>query len=112
MHEGVISKADKPTPGMVVDPKKSGDVRICVDLKLLNESALRETHLLPGVDETLAQLTRTTVMSKLDAKSGFWQISLAKESHELTTFIMSFWRYCFNKLPFGILNISRKEWMV
>ena len=51
-------------------PKKSGD--ICVDLKPLNENVLRETHPLPGVDETLTQLTGATVMTKLDANSGFW----------------------------------------
>ena len=102
---GVISKVDKATlwcAGMVMDPKKSGDVRICVDLKPLNESVLRETHPLPGVDEALAQLTGATVMSKLGANSGFWQIPLAKNCRELTTFITPFGRYCFNKLPFGI----------
>ena len=102
---GVISKVDKPThccAGMVVVPKKSGEVRICVDLKPLNESVLRETHPLPGVNETLAQLTGATVMSKLDANNGFWLIPLSKDSHELTTFITPFGRYCFNKLPFGI----------
>ena len=102
---GVISKVDKPTlwcAGMVVVPKKSGDVRICVDLKPLNENVLRETHPPPGIDETLAQLTGATVMSKLDANSGFWQIPLAQESREITTIITPFGRYCFNKLPFGI----------
>ena len=102
---GVISKVQEPTcwcAGMVVVPKKSGEVRICVDLKPLNESVLRETHPLPGVDETLAKLTGATVMSKLDANSGFWQITLSKDSRELTTFITPFGRYCFNKLPFGI----------
>ena len=102
---GVISKVDKPTlwcTGVMVVPKKSGDVRICVDLKPLNESVLRETHPLPGVDETLAQLTGATVMSKLDANGGFWQIPLSKDCRELTTFITPFGRYCFNKLPFGI----------
>ena len=104
---GVISKVDQPTlwcAEMVVVPKKSGDVRICVDLKPLNESVLRETHPLPGLDETLAQLTGATVMSKLDANSGFWQIPLSKDSRELTTFITPLGRYCFNKLPFGISN--------
>ena len=84
---GVISKVDKPTrwcAGMVVVPKKSGEVCICVDLKPLNESGLRETHPLPGVDETL---TGATVMSKLDANSGFWQIPLSRDYRELTTFI-------------------------
>lgn len=40
----VISKVEAPTPwcaGMVVVPKKSGAVRICVDLKPLNENVLR-----------------------------------------------------------------------
>ena len=102
---GVISKVEEPTPwcaGMVVVPKKSGKLRICVDLKPLNESVLRETHPIPKVDETLAQLAGATVFSKLDANSGFWQIPLEKDSRLLTTFITPSGRYCFNKLPFGI----------
>ena len=102
---GVISKVDEPTPwcaSMVVVPKKSSSIRICVDLKPLNESVLREVHPLPKVDETLAQLTGAKVFSKLDANSGFWQIPLAETSRLLTTFITPKGRYCFNKLPFGI----------
>ena len=71
---GVISEVDKPSQwcaGMVVVPKKNNTVRICVDLKPLNESVLREIHPLPRVDETLAQLAGATVFSKLDANSGF-----------------------------------------
>jgi len=52
---GVISKVSKPTEwcaGIVVVPKKTGKVRICVDLKALNESVLREVHPIPKVDET------------------------------------------------------------
>ena len=102
---GVISKVTQPTQwcaGMVVVPKRSGDVRICVELKPLNESVLREVHPIPKVDETLAQLSGASVFSKLDANSGFWQIPLAKESRPLTTFITPFGRFCFNKLLFGI----------
>ena len=83
-------------------PKPSGDVRICVDLKPLNEGVLREFHRLPKVEETLGQLNGATIFSKLDANSGFWQIPLARKSKLLTTFITPFGRYYFNKLPFGI----------
>ena len=102
---GVISKVTQPTPWcarMVVVPKKSGKVRICVDLKPLNASILREVHPLPKVDETLAQLSGAKVFSKLDANSGFWQIPLSQTSRLLTTFITPMGRYCFNKLPFGV----------
>ena len=72
---GVILKVDEPTStrcaGTVVMPKKEGAIRICVDLKPLNENVLREVHPLPKVDETLAQMS-------LDANSGFWQIPLAR----------------------------------
>ena len=49
---GVISKVTDPISscaGMVVVPKKSGEVQICVDLKSLNPSMLREVHPLPKV---------------------------------------------------------------
>ena len=75
---------------------------IYVDLKPLNESVKREVHPIPRVDETLAQLAGAAVFSKLDVNNSYWQIPLAKESHQLTTFITPFGRYCFNKLPFGI----------
>ena len=104
-REGVISKVREPTPwcaGIVVVLKKSGNVHICVDLKPLNESVLREVHPLPMVDDTLAYLAGARVFSKLDANSGFWQIPLSQSSRLLTTFITPTGRYCFNKLPFGI----------
>ena len=104
---GVISKVDEPTDwcvGLVVVPKSNGQVRICVDLTKLNESVCRERHLLPSVEQILAQLEGAKVFSKLDANSGFWQIELAPESAKLTTFISPFGRFCFNRLPFGITS--------
>ena len=64
---GVISQVDQPTDwcsGMVAVPKKSGSVRICVDLQRLNESVLREVHPLLRVEETLAQLAEAKVFFK------------------------------------------------
>ena len=90
---------------MVVIPIKTGAIRICVDLKPLNESVLHEIHPLPKVDDTLAQLHGAKVFSKLDANIGFWQIPLAEKSKPLTTFVKSSGRYWFNKLPFGISSV-------
>ena len=71
---GVISKVMEPTPwcaGMVVVPKGSGKVRICVDLKPLNESLMGELHPLPKVDSTLAQFAGAKIFSKIDTNCGF-----------------------------------------
>ena len=102
---GVITRVSQPTDwcaGMVVVPKSSGKVRICVDLTKLNESVRRERHPLPAVAQTLAQLAGAKLFSKLDTNSGFWQIPLDPTSSLLTTFITPFGRYCFHRLPFGI----------
>ena len=107
VSSGVISRVEQPLQwcaGMVVVPKKSGAVRICVDFRRLNESVWKKTHPLPKVDNTLAQLTGATVFSKIDANSGFWQIPLDPTSRELTTFISPFGRFHFNRLPFGIAS--------
>ena len=87
---------------MVVIPKGNDKVRICMDLKPLNESVMREIHPLPTVDTTLAQLSGAKVFSKLDHNSGFWQVPLSQESRMLTTFLTPWGRYIFNQLTFGI----------
>ena len=105
LAEGVISPVDGPTDwcsGIVVKPKPNDTVRICVDLTALNKAVLREVHPLRSVDEDLARLSGSTVFTKLDAKSGFWQMPLEPESRLLTTFLTPFGRFCMNRLPFGI----------
>jgi len=89
---------------MVVMPKPSGAVCICVNLTKLNQSVKRERHILPSVEQVLAQIGSAKVFSKLDANSGFWQIELASESKLLTTFITPYGRFCFNRLPFSITS--------
>ena len=84
-HWMSLPQSRSPHSGMVVVPKTSGQVRICVDYQILNESALREVHPLPAVDETLAQMAGTTMFSKLDANCGFWQIPVHENSQ--VTFI-------------------------
>ena len=104
---GVISKVTEPTEwcaGMVVVPKPGGKVRICVDLTKLNTKVCRERHILPSVENTLAQLAGAKHFTKLDANSGFWQIEMEPDSAKFTTFLTPFGRYQFNRLPFGITS--------
>ena len=105
--EGIIEKVTKPTDWcapMVPVVKPNGNVRICVDLKRLNDSVKREHFMLPNLDDIAPDLEGATVFSKLDASSGFYQIPLNEESRELTTFITPFGRYSFRRVPFGITS--------
>uniref|UniRef100_A0A8C6MI96 ribonuclease H n=1 Tax=Nothobranchius furzeri TaxID=105023 RepID=A0A8C6MI96_NOTFU len=104
---GVICRVEEPTDwcaGIMVVPKKSGAVRIFVDLTKLNESVRREKFILPSVEETLGRLAGSRIFSKLDANMGFWQIPLTEDSAKLTTFITTLGRFFFKWLPFGIAS--------
>ncbi|CAB4017360.1 Retrovirus-related Pol poly from transposon [Paramuricea clavata] len=91
--EGIIEEVTEPTEWcapIVPIPKKNGQVRICVDLKKLNEAVKRERCVLPSLDDIAPSLHGSEVFSKLDAASGFWQIPLHPKSSKLTTFITPF----------------------
>uniref|UniRef100_A0A8C5MNF8 Gypsy retrotransposon integrase-like protein 1 n=1 Tax=Leptobrachium leishanense TaxID=445787 RepID=A0A8C5MNF8_9ANUR len=77
-------------------------VRICVDLKRLNEAVRRERYVMPTLEDIAPQLSGANFFSTLNASSGFWQIPLDPESQKLTTFITPVGRFCFRRLPFGI----------
>ena len=70
---------------ILVVPKRDGRVRLCVDYSKLNESVKQENFPLPSTNQLLIELDRTTVLTKLDCKSGFHQIVLHKDSQELMT---------------------------
>ena len=88
-QQGIIEKVDGPTPWvspLVITPKKSGDVRICVDMRMANRAINRERHPTPTIDDLIHTLNGATVFSKLDLRAGYHQLTLAPESHYITTF--------------------------
>ena len=84
--------------------KPDGKIRICVDIRKLNEAVKRERYSPPTLEDVAPKLAGAKVFSKLDASSGYWQIPLHPKSSRLTTFITSSGRFCFRRLPFGITS--------
>ena len=66
---------------MVPVIKKTGAVRICVDLKLLNTAVRREHHMLPSLEDIPPKLAESKVFSTLDAASGFWKSRSTKTAN-------------------------------
>ncbi|XP_062607979.1 uncharacterized protein LOC134269786 [Saccostrea cucullata] len=108
-EEGIIQKVTEPTEWcapMVPVVKKNGKIRICVDLKKLNEAVIRGNFMLPNLDDVSPKLVGAKYFSKLDASSGFYQVPLHEDSWKLTTFITQLSRFCFKRVPFGITSAS------
>ena len=101
----VIERVEGPTPWIspiVVGPKKSGEVRICVDMGEANKAVKREKHLMPTIDDLIANLNGATHLSTRDLSSGYHQLELAPESRFVTTFSTHVGLRRYKRLPFGI----------
>jgi len=109
LNEGIIRPVTQPTEWcstLVPIEKKSGQVRLCVDLRTVNRAVLREPYPIPSFEELISKFNGATVFSTLDARSGYHQIPLDEDSSLYTTFITHRGRFCFNHLPFGITSAS------
>lgn len=101
----IIEKVEGPTPWVspiVIVPKKSGEVRICVDMREANKAIKREKHLMPTIDDLIADLNGATHFSTLDLSSGYHQLELAPKSRYVTTFSTHVGLRGYKRLPFGV----------
>ena len=99
----VITPNSEPTPWVsqiVLTPKKSGDIRVCIDPKELNRALLREHYELPVLEDILHELSQSKVFTKIDLSNGYWHVALDEPSSRLTTFQTCYGRYRWLKLPF------------
>ena len=102
---GVITPVDEPTDwvsNIVTVTKPSGDLRICIDPKPLNQALKWERYPIPIIDDVLPDLAKAKMFTKADAKNGYWHVLLEEESSKLTTFDTPFGRYRWKRLPFGL----------
>lgn len=89
---------------LVVVGKASGEPRLCLDLRRVNEAVIRERFPMPVVEEYLARIGRGKIWSKLDIREAFHQVELAPDSRDFTTFITNRGLFRFKRMPFGLVT--------
>ena len=104
--EGIIKPVpdDQPTPWVspiVAVPKKDGSVRICVDMRLANQTIQRVRHLIPTVEDVSLDLNGAQYLSKLDLTQAYHQLELDSESRYITTFSTHLGLYRYTHLNYG-----------
>ena len=84
---GAIRKSCSPwASAIVLVRKKNGKLRFCIDLRKLNSKTLKDSYALPRIEQTLEHLKGSKVFSTLDLTSGYWQVEMAEECKQFTTF--------------------------
>ena len=89
LSAGVIERIDASplVSPIIVTQKKTGGIRICVDLREPNKAIVVDSHPLPHMDELLSTLAGSIMFSTIDLESAYHQLPLHPDSRDLSTFI-------------------------
>ena len=71
-------------PMLYLYAKKDGSLRFCSDYRKLNNRTVKDAYYLPRIEETIDTLSGSKYFSKLDLRSGYWQVGV-KESDKMKT---------------------------
>ena len=107
LARGVVvpSRSSWASP-IVLVTKKDGSLRFCVDYRKLNSVTRKDVYPLPRVDDILDSIGKTPAryFSKLDLRSGYWQVKMVPNDQEKTAFTIFYGLFEFTVMPFGLCN--------
>jgi len=89
---------------LVPTRKKTGEIRLCVDLRNLNKVSLKYNYPLPKMDHILQRIVGASRISLLDGFLGFNQILVHPNDQDKTAFITPWGTFKYVKMPFGLKN--------
>ena len=80
--------------------------RVCINYRRLNEVTRKDHFPLPFMDQLLEIVLGHPFYCFLDGYSGYFQIEIAVDDKEKTTFTCPFGTYAYRRMPFGLCNAT------
>ena len=99
----------KPSTSSFASPvlfikKPGGGLRFCVDYRSLNAVTLKNVYPLPRIDDSLRQLLKATIFTRLDLRGAYNQIRIKPGDEPKTAFRTRYGLYQYKVMPFGLTN--------
>ena len=104
MEVGLIKESFYPNwlANPVLVKKPNGKWRTCVDFTDLNRACPKDSFSLPRTDQLVDATAGHTLLSFMDAYSGYNQIPMYEPDQEHTSFNTDRGLYCYIGMPFGL----------
>jgi hypothetical protein len=77
---------------------------MCVDYRALNKVTVKNWYPLPRIDDLFDQLSGAKVLSRIDLRSGYYQIRITEGDDEKIACHTRYGSYEFLVMPFGLTN--------
>ena len=105
LEKGLVQPSKSPfgAPILMVK-KKDGTLRMCIDYRALNAITIKNRYPLPRVDELFDRLQGAKYFSKIDLRSGYWQIRIHPDDVPKTAFRTRYGHFEWLVLPMGLTN--------
>ena len=105
LEKGFIRPSVSPWGAPVLFVKKKyGTLRMCIDYLQINKVTVMNKYLLPRIEDLFDQFKGASVFSKIDLRSGYYQVRVKDVDVPNTAFITRYGHYEFLVIPFGFTN--------